>query len=83
MLIEISDAQIEYLLECKKTQKRGFKNWEIKYLLGEAIREFHEKYTEPEQNPKNAKKPQKTKIKRRYYTFNPKLRKKIEEMKKK
>jgi hypothetical protein len=44
MLIEISDAQITKLIECKKTKQRAFNEWQIQYLLGEAINEFHKKY---------------------------------------
>ena len=44
MLIEIDDRQLERLLQCKKTKKRGFYDWNISSLINEAILEFYEKY---------------------------------------
>lgn len=46
MLIELTDGEIEWLLACKKTNKRVFGNWTIQQLLQDAIYEFKEKYAD-------------------------------------
>jgi len=44
MLIEVTDNQIELLFKCRNTDKRAFREWNLKGLLNEAIYEFHQKY---------------------------------------
>jgi len=44
MLVPISALQAERLIDCRKTKKRGFHDWEIESLLNEAILQFHQKY---------------------------------------
>ena len=46
MLIEVSAQDIERLISCRNTRKRGFKEWELNSLIHEAVLEFHKKYGE-------------------------------------